>query len=46
MAHLPPDAALFNQYHALLVETGKQFCLKKQPQCEACPLKGHNYISD
>jgi endonuclease-3 related protein len=37
--HLPPDQALFNQFHALLVEVGKRFCRRQQPDCEACPLK-------
>ena len=36
--HLPPDAPLFNQYHALLVYAGKTFC-RKQPRCAACPLR-------
>jgi len=38
MTNLPPSAPLFNQYHALLVNTGKQFCTKKSPQCTECPL--------
>ena len=36
---LPPDAALFNEYHALIVHTGKHFCLKRQPDCQDCPLR-------
>jgi endonuclease-3 related protein len=39
MDHLPPQVPLFNQYHALFVNTGKEFCRKK-PLCETCPLKG------
>ncbi len=39
MDHLPCHAPLFNQYHALFVNTGKQFC-RKTPQCDECPLKG------
>jgi len=35
---LPADADLYNQYHALFVETGKKFCRKK-PQCGRCPLR-------
>jgi endonuclease III related protein len=35
---LPADAALYNEYHALLVRLGKDFCRKTGPQCEACPL--------
>jgi endonuclease-3 related protein len=38
MTHLPPEASLFNQYHALLVQTGKEFC-RKNPRCDLCPLK-------
>lgn len=38
MERLPQDAPLFNQYHALLVNTGKQFCLKRNPLCSRCPL--------
>lgn len=34
---LPPDAPLFNEYHALLVRLGKTVC-RKQPRCAACPL--------
>ncbi|MBN2427367.1 MAG: endonuclease III domain-containing protein [Deltaproteobacteria bacterium] len=39
MAHLPQDAQLFNEYHALIVEHGKSFCKKNKPLCPACPLK-------
>jgi endonuclease III related protein len=39
MEALPPDAALFNEYHALIVEHCKRHCRKK-PVCEGCPLKG------
>ncbi len=33
-------AAVFKQYHALLVELGKGFCLKSGPRCSGCPLLG------
>lgn len=36
--HLPPDARLYNEYHALLVNVGKTFC-RKAPRCQACPLR-------
>jgi len=36
-SHLEPDAVLFNEYHALLVRVGKEFC-KPKPKCQACPL--------
>ena len=39
MDHLPDDAALFNEFHALLVMTGKNYCRKK-PLCSECPLEG------
>lgn len=41
MEHLPYDAPLYNQYHALIVSTGKNYC-KKKPRCEACPLNQIN----
>jgi endonuclease-3 related protein len=34
---LPTDAAMFNEYHALLVRVGKEHC-KPTPICEGCPL--------
>jgi endonuclease-3 related protein len=36
--HLPPDAALFNEFHALLVEAAKRFCHRNVAHCENCPL--------
>lgn len=38
MDNLPIDAILFNEYHALIVRTGKDFCKTKKPLCEECPL--------
>lgn len=38
-ANIATKTALYNQYHALIVQTGKDFCRKK-PLCEQCPLKG------
>ncbi|MFW5731358.1 MAG: endonuclease III domain-containing protein [Desulfonatronovibrionaceae bacterium] len=35
---LPGDAALYGEYHALLVRAGKQWCRKKNPLCLQCPL--------
>ena len=34
---LPEDAALFNNYHATLVELAKAFC-RTEPMCGGCPL--------
>ncbi len=36
--HLPADASIFNEYHALLVKLGKLHCQKK-PRCRGCPLE-------
>ncbi|MCK9241152.1 endonuclease III domain-containing protein [Desulfocurvus sp.] len=39
MDALPRDAALFNEYHALLVRVAKDFCRKARPLCDGCPLE-------
>lgn len=36
--HLEENTDLFNEYHALIVQTGKDFCKKSRPNCEECPL--------
>jgi endonuclease-3 related protein len=36
--NLPKKQKLFNEYHALLVELGKNHC-KTKPVCKDCPLK-------
>jgi endonuclease-3 related protein len=36
--YLDKDAQLFNEYHALFVRVGKDYCRPK-PKCEECPLK-------
>ncbi|MDR3073954.1 MAG: endonuclease III domain-containing protein [Deltaproteobacteria bacterium] len=38
MDALPPDRALFAEYHALIVRAGKEFCRKTTPRCTECPL--------
>lgn len=38
MTNLPSSARLFNEYHALLVRLGKDYCHKGQPVCGVCPL--------
>ena len=40
MRNLKNDAGLFNEYHALLVKLGKDYCRKQNPKCEICPLHG------
>ncbi len=37
--NLPEDVQLFNEYHALFVRLGKEYCRPK-PLCEGCPLSG------
>ncbi len=38
---LPKDVSIYNEYHALLVRLGKEFCKKSKPRCEGCPLEGY-----
>jgi endonuclease-3 related protein len=38
-ASLPPQVELFNEFHALIVNTGKNWCRKSAPRCEECPLR-------
>jgi endonuclease-3 related protein len=40
MRNLKKSTRLFNEYHALIVRLGKDFCLKTRPRCRVCPLKG------
>ena len=43
MQSLPNNESLFNEYHALLVELGKNIC-KKKPSCYKCPINSYcNY---
>jgi len=37
MGNLPNEEKLFNEYHALIVKTGKDFC-RPRPKCVLCPL--------
>jgi len=37
-SNLPPDLKLFNEYHALLVRLGKEYC-RPRPRCSLCPLE-------
>ena len=36
---LEQDVALYNEYHALLVRLGKDYCRKTNPKCRQCPLR-------
>jgi len=44
-SNLPQDTQLFNEYHALIVRIGKNFC-KPKPKCQDCPLSTHNHEID
>ncbi len=37
-SQLPTDVDLFNEYHALIVSVGKNYCRAK-PKCDGCPLQ-------
>jgi endonuclease-3 related protein len=36
---LPRDAPLYNEFHALIVRTGKEYCRTRNPRCSECPLR-------
>ena len=44
MEHLPDDPGLFNEFHALIVRVGKEYCRKK-PRCQTCPLEPWGPVS-
>ncbi|MEO0143348.1 MAG: endonuclease [candidate division WOR-3 bacterium] len=35
---IPKDIEVYKEFHALLVEVGKNFCKKLNPICEKCPI--------
>ncbi len=39
LRHLPKDVRLFNEFHALIVELGKDLCKSKKPLCNKCPIR-------
>jgi endonuclease-3 related protein len=39
MEHLPARVPLYQEYHALLVRLGKEWC-RPQPRCATCPVDG------
>ena len=39
MEHLPAQESLYQEFHALLVRLGKEWC-RPQPRCAACPAEG------
>ncbi len=36
--NLTPCARIFNEYHALIVKLGKEYCRPRDPRCDVCPL--------
>lgn len=38
MSALPPDAALYNEFHAQIDALGHHLCRKRAPRCGQCPL--------
>ncbi len=36
---LPASAALYNEFHALIVRLGKEHCHARTPRCAGCPLE-------
>jgi endonuclease-3 related protein len=41
-SRLNRDARLYNEFHALIVNTGKNWCRKSAPRCAECPL--HDFL--
>ncbi len=44
MDNMEEKVVLYNEYHALIVRVGKEFCKKSKPACHDCPLSGLNGI--
>jgi len=38
MGHLPEDPIFFNEFHAMIVQAGKEYC-RRRPLCASCPLE-------
>src|SRR5579859_6134629 len=39
-SHLPRGVSRYNEFHALLVTVGKNWCRPREPRCSECPLGG------
>ena len=37
-SHLARDVSRYNEFHALLVNVGKNWCRPREPRCRECPL--------
>jgi endonuclease III related protein len=38
-SELPQETPVYNEFHALLVRLGKDYCKKTKPKCSECPLR-------
>lgn len=38
LAHIGPEVARLNEWHALIVRHGQQVCTRSNPRCDACAL--------
>ncbi|MCK5833442.1 endonuclease III domain-containing protein [bacterium] len=38
-SHIEEDLFVYKNFHAILVELGKNYCSKKKPKCNTCPMK-------
>lgn len=36
--YMPPNLYIYNEFHALLVGVGSNYCKKSRPRCNQCPL--------
>jgi len=39
LRNLPAKHGMFNEFHALIVELGKDLCKSKKPLCNTCPIR-------
>jgi endonuclease III related protein len=39
MGSIQQDALVYNEYHALLVRLAQEYCRKREPRCDICPLR-------
>jgi endonuclease-3 related protein len=37
--YIPPNIYIYNEYHALLVGLGANYCKKSRPRCSKCPVQ-------
>ncbi len=38
--NLPVEVEIFQDFHAQIVKLGKEYCTKKNPKCNVCPVRG------